>query len=48
MKRNTVTKIERQVIAGANGNNNSNFTIQVLFKELKLDIGKRSQLISFG
>jgi len=47
VKRNTVTKIERQVIAGANGNNNSNFTIQVLFKELKLDIGKRSQLISF-
>lgn len=47
VKRNTVTKIERQVIAGANGNNNNNFTIQVLFKELKLDIGKRNQLISF-
>lgn len=45
VKRNTVTKIERQVIAGANANNNSCYSIQVLFKDLKMDTGKRDQLI---
>lgn len=47
VRRNAVTKIERQVIAGANANNNSSYSIQVLYKDLKMDIGKRSQLISF-
>jgi hypothetical protein len=42
-----VSRLERLVIAGANGNNNNNFNIQVLYKELKNDFSKKDELLRF-
>jgi len=42
-----VSKIERLVIAGASENNNSNYRIQVLFLNLKENINRKEELLSF-
>jgi methyl-accepting chemotaxis protein len=42
-----VSTLERLVIAGANANNNNNFTIQVLYKNLKENISNKDELIVF-
>ena len=46
-KRNQVSKLERLVIGGANINNNSLYTIKVLFLHLKQDISNNEQLMAF-
>ena len=42
-----VSTLERLVIAGASINTNSNYTIQLLFKDLKVDISRKAALLSF-
>ncbi len=46
-ERNQVSTIERLVIAGANANNNNNYTIQVLFQKMKENLSAKSELFSF-
>ena len=42
-----VSILERKVIQGASINTNSNFTIQVLFKDLKADLARKDKLFQF-
>lgn len=47
IQQSRVSTLERLVIAGANANNNNNYKVQVLYKDLKLDIGKKDELVGF-
>ena len=47
VKRRNVSTLERLVIAGANANNNNNYRIQVLFKDLKQTFQVRVELLDF-
>jgi methyl-accepting chemotaxis protein len=42
-----VSILERKVIQGASVNTNSNFTIQVLFKDIKADLSSKDKLFQF-
>ena len=42
-----VSILERRVIQGASVNTNSNFTIQVLFKDIKADLSSKDKLFQF-
>jgi methyl-accepting chemotaxis protein len=42
-----VTKLERLVIQGASINTTSNFTVQVLFKDVKVDVANQDKLFQF-
>ncbi len=42
-----VSVLERQVIAGASVNTNANYTIQLLFKDLKTDASTKDKLLRF-
>ena len=46
-KQGSVSRLERQVIAGANMNNNANFTIQLLFKEMAVNPEAEGKLFQF-
>ena len=43
----SVTVLERLVIAGASINTNSNYTIQLLFKDMKADLSRKDDLLSY-
>ncbi len=42
-----VSVLERLVIAGANANTNSNYTIQLLFKDMKSDLSRKDELLKY-
>lgn len=46
-QRNSVSKLERLVIMGANTNTTSNYQIQVLVSQLQKDFTKRDELLSY-
>ena len=46
-RQNRVSILERKVIQGASLNTNSNFTIQVLFKDIKVDLANKDKLFQY-
>jgi len=50
-EKNKVTDLEKMVVIGANGNTNANYSIQLLFKEMAIDINAKENLfktLDFG
>jgi len=45
--RTEVSTLERLVIAGANANNKANYTIQIMFLQLKSNYSKKEELLNF-
>ncbi|MBN2612131.1 MAG: hypothetical protein JXB00_11290 [Bacteroidales bacterium] len=46
-RQSSVTILERQVIAGANQNNNLNYQLQVMYKDLKENINTSSEILDY-
>ena len=46
-KRHSVSTLERLVIGGANNNNNSVYKVKVLFLNMKKDISRKDELLSY-